>query len=481
MSLKKKAVGGLFWTFIQQFSNKIISFVVSIILARLLSPSQFGLIGMLSIFISVGTSLLDSGMTSSIIRTKNADQADYSTVFILNMLASLFVYVVVFLLAPFIADFYKQPVLKDLVRVYSVTFFFTAIMGIQSAKLTKEMNFKVQMFMEIPSIIAGGALGIFLAYKGFGVWSLVYMFLLQSGLLSLQHWYYSDWRPSFEFSVPKFKQHFNFGYKVTLHGLISTLYSNVFTIIIGKFYSAAQLGFYSRALSLRQFPISNLSAALEKVTFPMFSSINDDDVKLKSVYKRLIQQVIFWIVPLLMLLIVTAEPLFRVLLTEKWVPAVPYFQILCVSGMLLPLLSYNGNIIKVKGRTDIILKVQIYEKIFSVVAILVALQFGLFALLYSQIVSAVLAYSLLAYFGGRMVKYSMLEQLKDIFPSVSLALIIAYSTWLLNHYVINLFHIADLPKLILESAFYFVLYLGISQLFKLKAILDFRQLLFKKS
>ena len=479
MGLKQKTVIGLFWSFSQQFSSQIIAFAVSIILARLLSPSDFGLIGMLSIFISLGNSLMDSGMTSSIIRTVDADQKDYSTVFLINITSSIVIYIVVFFGAPFIALFYDQPILKDIVRLYSLTFVFTAFMGIQSAKLTKEMKFRLQMLIQIPSVIIGGIVGILFAYQGYGVWSLVYMSLVQTLLLSAQHWLYSGWRPSLKFDLERFKLHFGFGYKITLSGLIVMVYDNIFTIIIGKYYSAAQLGFYTRALSLRQLPISNLSSALNKVTYPMLSLLNSDDVKLKEVYRRLMQQVIFWIVPLLIFLIVVAEPLIKFLLTDKWLPAVPYFQILCLTGIFLPLQGYNGNILKVKGRTDTILKIQIFQKIFGIIGIIIVLPFGIFGLLYFQLFSAVVDYIIGAFYGGKMINYHILEQLNDISPSIGLAFLIGFLTWFLDIFLVHAL-IPDLGRLIIEGLFYFVFYLCFSILIKLAALNDFKELILKR-
>lgn len=480
MGLKQKTVAGLFWTFSQQFSVQIISFAVSIVLARLLSPSEFGLIGMLSIFISIGNTLMDSGMTSSIIRTENASQKDYSTVFVINMAASISIYCLLFLSAPYIASFYAQPLLENIIKVYSLSFVLSAFMGVQSARLTKEMNFKLQMTIQIPSIIGGGILGIVLAYSGYGVWSLVYMSIFQTFLSSVQYWFYSGWRPNLIFDYETFKYHFNFGYKITLSSLIKTIYANIYTIIIGKYYSAAQLGFYSRALSIRQLPINNLSTALEKVTYPMLSAINNDDIKLKEVYKRLIKQVVFWIVPVLTLLIVIAEPFFRFLLTEKWLPAVPYFQILCVSGMFIPLQAYNSNIFKVKGRTDITLKMTMIKKIFGIAGILIAIQFGIFGLLYFQLISSMFDYYLDARYGGSLINYLIFEQIKDILPSISLAIIIGFLTWMLDHFLFKAFNFPDIIRLIIGGMFYFSAYLGISHVIKLSAARDFRQLVLKR-
>jgi O-antigen/teichoic acid export membrane protein len=480
MGLKQKAVVGLLWSFGQQFSSQIISFSISIILARILSPSEFGLIGMLSIFIGLSNTLMDSGMTSSLIRTQNADQKDYSTIFVLNMLGSISLYIIIFFSAPYIANFYGHPILKDVVRIYSLTFVFSAFMGVQSAKMTKEMNFRLQMLIQIPSIVLGGILGITLAYNGFGVWSLVYMYVFQGFLSSALHWIYSGWRPQVKFYPDKFQQHFGFGYKMMLSSLITTIYDNLFTIIIGKYYSAAQLGFYSRALALRQMPVSNLSAALRKVTYPLFSSINHDNFKLKDVYKRLIQQVIFWIVPLLTLLIVIAEPFIRFLFTEKWLPAVPYFQILCVTGMLLPLQNYNINIIKVKGHSGIILKIQAAQRSFGILGILLVIPYGIYGLLYFQLFATIVDYNIGAYFGGRMINYSIVEQVKDIFASVSLAVIIGFCTGFLDRYLDRSFSLPDISRLVIASLFYFSIYLSLSSLLKLPAVRDFRELILKK-
>ena len=477
MTLKQKAIGGLAWTLGQQFSVQILTFIVSVILARQLSPAEFGLFGMISILISLGSTLMDSGLTSSIIRTPNAGQKDYSTVFVLNLSSSLVIYGIVFVTAPYVASFYNQPILTDIIRVFCVSFIFNAFKGVQSAKLTKEMNFKTQMMIQIPSVLISGILGIFLAYNGFGVWSLVWMYLLQSLLSSLQYWLYSGWTPDFKFDTQCFKYHFNFGYKMMLSSVITTLYNNLYIIIIVKYFSATQLGYYTRALSLRQLPISNLSAALNKVTYPMLSSINDNDVKLKNVYKRVMQQVVFWIAPFMILLIVTAEPLIRLLLTEKWLPAVPYFQILCVAGIWMPLNAYNYNIIKVKGKSGLTLRIQIVKKIIGTIGIFIAIPFGIYGLLYFQVITVIIEYLLDGFFGGRMINYRMLEQIQHIGPSIAIAGIIGVLTWFLDILVLNSFLTPDFLRLVICGVFYFSLYLGTTYLLQVSAAMDFEPFL----
>lgn len=481
MTLKQKAIGGLAWTLGQQFSVQLLTFVVSVILARQLSPAEFGLFGMISILIALGSTLMDSGLTSSLIRTPNAGQKDYSTVFVLNLSSSVVIYGIVFLTAPLVASFYNQPVLTDIIRVFCISFIFNAFKSVQSTKLTKEMNFKTQMIIQIPSVIISGILGIFLAYNDFGVWSLVWMYLLQSFLSALQHWLYSGWMPDFKFDIQSFKYHFNFGYKMMLSAILNTLYNNLYIIIIAKYFSATQLGFYSRALSLRQLPISNLSAALNKVTYPMLSSINDNDIKLKSVYKRVMQQVVFWVAPFMILLIVTAEPLIRFLLTEKWLPAVPYFQILCVAGIWMPLNAYNYNIIKVKGKSGLTLKIQVVKKLIGTIGIFIAIPFGIYGLLYFQVITVIIEYMLDGFFGGRMINYLMVEQIKHIGPSIGIAVIIGGFTWFLDLVIINNFICPDFVRLVICGLFYFSLYLGTTYLLQISAAMDFKQLVLKRS
>src|SRR4051794_5667095 len=243
MSLSKKTVSGLFCTFSQQFSVQLINFIESIILARLLLPAEFGLIGMLTIFIALGNILMDSGLTSSLIRTTKADQKDYSTVFFINLTGSIIIYIILFFSAPLIASFYKQPILTNIIRVYTSSFIIRAFGSIQTTKLTKEMNFRRQMTIQIPSEILGSILGILLAWLGYGVWSLVWMNVFQTFIYTLQLWLRSKWKPKFIFDKERFKHHFHFGYKLTLSGIIETIFQNLYTLIIGKYFSAAQLGF----------------------------------------------------------------------------------------------------------------------------------------------------------------------------------------------------------------------------------------------
>ncbi|MDO6390226.1 lipopolysaccharide biosynthesis protein [Pontibacter sp. BT731] len=480
MSLKQKTLSALFWTFSQQFGVQFINFFVSVLLARSLMPAEFGLIGMLSIFIGIGSSLIDSGLTSSLIRTPQPDERDYSTVFFINLVSSIIIYIILFFSSPYIAAFYEQPILESIVQIYTLSFIINAFASVQRTKLTKEMNFKIQMTIQIPSIICSGCIGVALAYTGYGVWSLVFMNLFQSLISTIQLWVRSGWYPSLIFDIEKFKYHFNFGYKLTLSGILDTVYSNIYNLIIGKFFSAAQLGFYTRAQSLKMLPVKNISSALNKVTYPLFSSIQNDNIKLKEVYRRLMQQVVFWLAPTMIYLAVVAEPLFRVLIGEKWMPAVPYFQILCAVGIMYPIHSYNLNILNVKGRSDLHLKLEIIKKIIITIGIACAIPFGIYGLLYFQLISSSVSLFINSWYSGKLINYPIIDQFKDLIPEIIIALVTGTTVWSLDNYVFNNIFLHDLFRISTLGIVYFTMYLVISYISSIPAIIDFKQLVLKK-
>ncbi|KXO00968.1 capsule biosynthesis protein CapK [Aequorivita aquimaris] len=413
MSLKQQAISGVIWTFAQQFSVQIINFGVQIVLARLLMPEMFGLIAMINIFVSIGQMLMDGGMTTSLIRTKNADNKDYSTVFMTNLSVSIFVYLIVFVCAPLIADFYDQAILTEIVRVFALMFVINAFSAVHVAKLTKEMNFKKQMTFQIPSTVIGAITGVTLALMGYGVWSLVWLNLAQVTALSLQYWLMTDWRPSFIIDKSKLKYHFNFGYKMTLSGLLDRIYNNAYNIVIGKFFSPAQVGFFYQAESMRLFPVNQIGSVLGKVTYPMFAKI-ETDKELKNACKKTMKLVLSVAIPVMFILILVADDLFLLVFGEKWMPAVPYFKILAIASIVRPISGYNLNILKVKGRSDLFLKVEVIKKILGVAAIAIALPFGIMPLVISLTVVSYLFVMVNMIVSGRLINYKVWEQLKDI-------------------------------------------------------------------
>lgn len=412
-SLKKQAVSGVIWTFLQQFSVQIINFGVQIILARLLMPEDFGLIAMITVFISIGQTLMDSGMTSSIIRMKRPDQLDYSTVFVTNFIISIAIYLLIFIGAPFIAYFYDHPLLKDILRVFALTFIIRAFVAVHIAKLTKEMNFKTQMKLQVPSTLVGAIVGVVMAYLDFGVWSLVWLNLTQTLVFTLQNWLFIKWRPSLKFNKRRFKYHFNFGYKLTLSGLVNTIYNDIYTIVIGKVFSATFVGYFNQANMMRKFPVQQLSSVMDKVTYPLFSNISSDK-QLKSAYKQTMKLVFFIVVPMMLILIVVGHDLFLFLFGEKWLPAVPYFQILSYASLTAPLSTYNLNILKVKGRSDLFLKLEVVKKGLGFLAVFAAIPFGMDYLLVSYLAVSIINTFINMIFSGKYIDYSFFEQIKDI-------------------------------------------------------------------
>ena len=454
-SLRKSGQKGMFWSFMIQGGTQIINFGVTVLLARLLMPAEFGLIGMISIFIAISRALVDGGFVSSLIRTRDADNSDYSTVFFVNLLSSLLLYLVLFLAAPFIADFYSQDILVNLVRVLGLVLIINAFSMVQSTKLNKELQFKTQFLLQLPSLLISALVSVWMAYNDFGVWSLVAKDLIYALLATLQLWWYSKWVPDFVFNKEKFRRHFNFGYKLSLTQIINTAFDNLYYVIIGKYFSAAQLGYFTRARSLEQLPTSFFFNSFNRVFYPLLAKVNDD-LQLKRVYSQLMSLVVFIVTPLLVFLGVVAEPFIRWLLTDKWLPAVPFFQLLLISGIFFPIQKYNLNICNLKGRSDLVLKLSVLQNILLVTGALSALWFGIYGLLYSLVATSLVVTLVNISISGKLIKYGLSEQLKDIFPTLLLNIGLAA---ILYYFQVKLFStFPDFINLLLSAATFFMLY-----------------------
>lgn len=468
-NLRLKTISGLTWTFSQQFSIQIITFIVSVILARILLPEDFGLIAMPTVFLAIGMTLRDSGLSSSLIRTKDATNSDYSTVFYMNLVFSVFVYLILFFCAPLIAKFYNKEILTGLIRVQSLIIIIGAISSIQYTRLTKEMNFKKQMSIQVPSVLISAGFGVCFALLGYGVWSLVFMNLIQYGVAAVHFWLASKWRPGLSFSTEKMKEHFSFGSKLTLSGILHVMYENFYTIIIGKYFGAAILGFYTRAKSTQELPVMNITVALEKVTFSLFSEIQDDDKRLKDVYRKIMQQVIFWIVPTLIIAAIIAEPLFVFVFGEKWLPAVPFFQLLCFVGILSPLNIYNLNILKVKGKSDWYLIAEVVNKSFTIAIAILLIKYGITALLYFQVAATFLSFLLNSFLSGKLINYGPVEQIKNLAPiffiGLATGLFLMKVSWFWDDYFAS-----NILKVITLSFMGFSLYITCSKIFNISAL-----------
>jgi len=476
MSLSKNALRGFIWSFLQQFSNQLITFSVQLILARILLPSEFGLIGMLTVFIGIGTALFEGGMTSSLIRISTVDSKDYSTVFFFNFGVSIFIYLLFFLLAPYIALFYRQPMLTDIARVYGLSFVFLALGTVQNTILTKEMKFKKQTMITFPALVIGSVVGVVLANYDYGVWSLVYSTLTTNILTSIFLWFSSDWQPQFIFDADKFKLHFHFGYKMTLSSLLDTIFTNIYQIIIGRFYSPVLVGYYTRANSLMMLPVGNVSGALNKVVFPLFSKVQDDIPALRAAYKKIMLVVLFVITPIIVLMALLANQLVVFLFTEKWLPIVPIFQIICFSGILYPLHMYNLLILQVKGRSDLFLKLEIIKKVILVGIIVISIFYGFTSLLFGYVIASITALFINTYYAGTMIDYSMKQQLLDILPIFLISICMGILVFFVNS---NLIDYNNISRLIISSSAGGIIYIFLAFIFKFQSISDIRNIIRK--
>jgi teichuronic acid exporter len=479
MSLKKQAISGVKWTFIQQFGVQGIGFIVSIILARLLEPKEFGLIAMITVFIGIGNALLNAGLGSSLIRSKEVDEEDYSTVFYFNLVVSVLVYLIVFATAPYIAFFYKQPILISLIRWLSLTFIINAFAIIQQTRLTKIMDFKTQTIVAIPSLIIGGVIGIIMAYQNYGVWSLITFNLVKTIANTIQLWFYSKWKPLWVFNKQKFKLHFNFGYKLSISSIIDTVFTNAYVIVIGKFFPIAQLGYYQRANSLQMYPVGIISAVMGKVTYPLFAQIQDDNTRLKNMYKKILQLNIFILAPVLIIAGVLAEPLFRFLFTDKWLPAAPYFQILLITGVLYPIHAFNLNILNIKGRSDLFLRLEIFKKVIIIVVVLISFKFGILGLLYGSIVVSVTAFFINTYYSGKFINYSAWGQIKSITPILIIAILTGLLVLFFDTFTKEILQY-DLLRIVINTLFGIIFYVFLSYIFKIDSLIEIINIIKKR-
>lgn len=434
-SLKKKTVNGVIWSAIDRFSTQGIQFVFSILIARLLMPSDYGVIAMLGIFLAVSNTFVDSGFGAALVQKANRTETDFSTVFYFNIVVAIIFYALLWLASPYIASFYNIPMLKDVTRVVALTLISSALGGIQSAQLSIAINFKTRAIISLISALSTGCLGLYLAYSGYGAWALVFQMVFSSLLNTILLWCFVRWMPSLVFSWQSFRQLFSFGSKLLASALLDTIYNNVYTLVIGKVYSSSSLGLYSRASGLAQYPSSNITGVLQSVTFPVLCSIQNDEERLADAYKRFIRMSAFVVFPLMIGLASVAEPFIRVVLTDKWEGAIYLLQIVCFSMMWYPIHAINLNILQVKGRSDYFLKLEIIKKIQGVCILCITVPISIVAMCYGSIVSSLLSLVWNTYYTKRLIGYGFLSQIKDLLPIIIHSLLMGGIVLLVTHFI----------------------------------------------
>ncbi|SFT01590.1 Membrane protein involved in the export of O-antigen and teichoic acid [Porphyromonadaceae bacterium NLAE-zl-C104] len=454
-SLKQQTILGVVWSSVQKFGTLIISFIGNIVLARLLTPSDFGAIGMLMVFIALSETLIDGGFGSALIQKKSPTNTDYSTIFYWNIILAILLYSILFVSAPFIASFYNIAALNDLLKVLGIILLINSFNIIQSNILTKSLKFKVLAKRDIISISIGTIIAIILAYKGFGVWSLVVNYLITALIKSILLWTTCDWRPQLIFSWVSFKGLFKFGSYMLLYSLLDKFVFHLQALIIGRSFSANDLGFYTQAKKIHEIPERSFPSIINQVTFPVFASIQDNTEMIINAVKKTMRTTSFVTFPIMVILIVIAEPLITFLLTEKWNESVNYFQILCFGGILYSINSNNLNVIKALGKSNYLFKSTIVKRSISILFIIIGIQFGIKEMIAGYTISIYFWFFINSFITGKLTGYGFVQQVKELGLNYLLSLVVGLIVYFTTKELIT----GLLIKILLQVCFYSLLYL----------------------
>ena len=474
-SLKQKATKGVLWSAIERFSVQGVQFFIMIIMARLLTPADYGLIGMLSIFLAVAQSLIDSGFSQALIRKQGRTEVDNSTVFYFNIIASVIIYIILYLITPWVANFYNSPELCAIMRVVCLSIVINSLAVVQRAILTIKIDFKTQAKISLITTILSGMIGITFAYSGLGVWALVIQSLVGSILSTILLWIFSKWRPIKTYSWKSFNELFSFGSKLLASGLIDTIYRNLYPIIIGKAFSASDLGYYTRAQHFSEFPSSNVTGVLQRVTYPILCNIQNDDNRLRDIYRRFLKLSAFVVFPLMTGLAAVAHPFITLIIGDKWEFCAVLLQIICFSMMWYPIHAINLNLLQVKGRSDLFLRLEIIKKIIGITIIVVTVPLGIIAMCYGSVVSSIICLIINTYYTGKLIDVGFFMQMRDLFPtlllSIAMFILVLYST----HMIPN-----TLLQLLIGICLGMISYIGVSYLFRFSELKEVLSMLKRK-
>lgn len=467
-SLKSITINAISWSFIETVVFRGMQFVVGILLARMLFPDQFGLIGMLSIFFAIAQAFLLSGFSSALIQKRDVSQIDMCSIFYFNIVVGILAAGFLCIIAPWIAKFYKQPILTPMTRVLSITLVVNSLGVVQNTILIRKINFKLLTKVTVLCSFLSGIIGISLAANGFGVWSLVVQQISSSLFRTMSLWYINIWRPALVFSYNALRDMFGFGSKLLYSNLINQFFENIYFIFIGKLYSASDLGYFTRAKSLQELPSNTVSEMVGRVTFPVFSTIQDDPVRVKNGFKTVLTGMVLMIFPLMVGLAVISRPLVNILLTEKWAQSIPYIQLMCVVGLFYPLQFINVDVLTALGRSDIILRIEIIKKILVVINIIVTWTYGIIALIYGMIAVEIISYYINCYYIKILINYSISEQISDFMPYLIISLIMGAIV-----YIVGLMPVGRNNMILLFQVFIGgVIYISLCWLFKLRVFME---------
>lgn len=459
-----KVISNFIWRFAERCGAQLVQFVVSIVLARLLVPEVYGTIALITVITTILNVFVDSGMGTALIQKKDADSVDFSTVFYFNMFVCIVLYVGLFISSPWIAHFYKDATLTPVIRVLGLTIVISGVKNIQQAYVSKTMQFKRFFFSTLGGTIGAAVIGIWMAYKGFGVWALVAQQIFNAMVDTLILWITVKWRPKKEFSLERLKGLFSYGWKLLASSLLDTVYNNIRQLIIGRMYTPSDLAFYNRGKQFPDLIITNINTSIDSVLLPTMSQEQENKERVKIMTRRAIKTSTYIMAPLMMGLAFCATPVIRLILTEKWLSCVPFMQIFCITSMFYPVHTANLNAIKAMGRSDAYLKLEIIKKVIGMALLLSTMWFGVMAMAYSLLVSSVLSQIINSWPNRKLLNYGYLEQLKDILPGIILAVVMGICV-----YPVQWLGLSDIIILCIQVPLGVIIYIIGSKIFKLES------------
>ena len=464
--LKDKLIGGLFWKFGERIIAQGVSFILSLILARLLLPEQYGVISIVLVFINLANVLVTDGLGSSLIQKKDAGDVDFSTIFYCGLATSVILYAIMFVAAPFIADFYEEPILTPVIRVLSVQILLSAVRTIQHSYVAKHMLFKKFFWSTLGGTLISGIIGIIMAYNGFGVWALVQQYLTNNAVGIIVLFFTVPWRPKLKFSFASAKQLYGYSWKLLCASFISALYSDLRSMIIGKVYTKEDLAYNSKGAHFPSLIITNVNASISTVLFPAMSQVNDDREALKQLSRKSMRMTTYVIFPMMLGMFVVAEPMINVLLTEKWLPCVPFLQLSCLYWMFQPILTANAQIMKATGKSGTYLKLEIIKKIIGFALVFATMYISVYALVLSNVIFALISTIINIMPTKKLIGYGYREQIMDIIPNLLLSGIMAGVV-----YLVTFIGLPAFPTLVIQIALGGVFYLLASYLLKIDSFM----------
>ena len=474
-SLKKKTVKGVAWTSLNQVLNIGFGFVIGVILARILSPEDYGLLAMIAVFNSVAIAFLDSGFGTALIRKPDLTENDNSTAFYFNIVAGVILFSIIWLIAPWVAQFYEKPILTPLMRAEGSLLIISSFRIVQGTQLTRALNFKAIAMINVSSQVIAGIIAILAAYRGFGVWSLVLQHIGASIIGLVLLWIISPWRPRGKWDSSSFRYLWGFGSKLLASGLLDRIYSNIYPIIIGKFFSAADLGQYSRAKGYANLPSQTLTGVLQQVTFPVLSQIQEDTKRLGNSYRRMLRFSVFIVFPIMIGMAVLAHPLVIALVTDKWSQCVPYLQVICLASMWYPVHAINLNLLQVKGRSDLFLRLEIIKKAIVTVAVFICVPFGIMGICIGSVCTSIICLAINTYYTGKLINVGFVRQMMDMAPTLLASLAMGATVYFAvmpfdNNWV----------KLAIGIPLGIVLYLTIAKVFRMPELQEALDIIHRK-